>query len=77
VISIGVGTAVIALVAYAVLPVLAALIDGGGLGEGLFTGLTLNRPVISITFGVLVAALALLADWLGLLAETFLRPGGI
>lgn len=135
VISIGVGTAVIALVAYAVLPVLrntmvgiegvdpvlteaargmglsrlavlftvelplavpvilagvrtalvltvasaplAALIDGGGLGEGLFTGLTLNRPVISITFGVLVAALALLADWLGLLAEMFLRPKGI
>ena len=135
VISIGVGTAVIALVAYAVLPVLrntmvgiegvdpvlteaargmglsrlavlstvelplavpvilagvrtalvltvasaplAALIDGGGLGEGLFTGLTLNRPVISVTFGVLVAALALLADWLGLLAETYLRPQGI
>jgi ABC-type proline/glycine betaine transport system permease subunit len=135
VISIGVGTAVIALVAYAVLPVLrntmvgiegvdpvlteaargmglsrlavlftvelplavpvilagvrtalvltvasaplAALIDGGGLGEGLFTGLTLNRPVISVTFGVLVAALALFADWLGLLAETLLRPKGI
>jgi ABC-type proline/glycine betaine transport system permease subunit len=135
VISIGVGTAVIALVAYAVLPVLrntmvgiegvdpvlteaargmglsrlavlftvelplavpvilagvrtalvltvasaplAALIDGGGLGEGLFTGLTLNRPVVSVTFGVLVAALALLADWLGLLAETYLRPQGI
>ena len=135
VISIGVGTAVIALVAYAVLPVLrntmvgiegvdpvlteaargmglsrlavlgtvelplavpvilagvrtalvltvasaplAALIDGGGLGEGLFTGLSLNRPVISVTFGVLVAALALLADWLGLLAETLLRPQGI
>jgi ABC-type proline/glycine betaine transport system permease subunit len=135
VISIGVGTAVIALVAYAVLPVLrntmvgiervdpvlteaargmglsrlavlatvelplavpvilagvrtalvltvasaplAALIDGGGLGEGLFTGLSLNRPVISVTFGVLVAALALLADWLGLLAETLLRPKGI
>ncbi|MFI7679168.1 ABC transporter permease [Actinophytocola sp. NPDC049390] len=135
VISIGVGTAVIALVAYAVLPVLrntmvgiegvdpvlteaargmglsrfavlltvelplavpvilagvrtalvltvasaplAALIDGGGLGGGLFTGLSLNRPVISVTFGVLVAALALLADWLGLLAETLLRPKGI
>lgn len=135
VISVGVGTAVIALVVYAVLPVLrntmvgiegvdptlteaargmglsrlavlftvelpmavpvilagvrtalvltvasaslAALIDGGGLGEGLFTGLTLNRPVISVTFGILVAALALLTDWLGLLAEEFLRPKGI
>jgi ABC-type proline/glycine betaine transport system permease subunit len=135
VLSVGIGTAVIALVAYAVLPVLrntivglegvdpalieagrgmglsrltvlftvelplavpvilagirttlvltvasaplAALIDGGGLGEGLFTGLSLDRPVVSITFGLLVASLALFTDWLGLLAEQFLRPKGI
>jgi osmoprotectant transport system ATP-binding protein len=74
VILAGVRTALVLTVASAPL---AALIDGGGLGEGLFTGLTLNRPVISVTFGVLVAALALFADWLGLLAETFLRPKGI
>ena len=74
VILAGVRTALVLTVASAPL---AALIDGGGLGEGLFTGLSLDRPTISITFGILVAALALMTDWLGLLAEEFLRPKGI
>lgn len=74
VIIAGVRTAVVLTVATAPL---AALVDAGGLGAGLFAGLTLGRPILSITFGVLVAALALLFDWLGLLAEEFLRPKGI
>jgi osmoprotectant transport system permease protein len=74
VILAGIRTALVLTVASAPL---AALIDGGGLGDGLFTGLTLDRPAISITFGILVAALALFTDWLGLLAEEFLRPKGI
>lgn len=56
---------------------LAALVDAGGLGRGLFAGLNLNLDVLSITFGVLVAVLALFFDWLGLLAEHYLRPRGI
>jgi osmoprotectant transport system permease protein len=74
VILAGIRTALVLTVASAPL---AALIDGGGLGDGLFTGLSLDRPTISITFGILVAALALMTDWLGLLAEEFLRPRGI
>lgn len=74
VILAGVRTAVVLTVATAPL---AALVDAGGLGSGLFAGLTLGRPILSITFGILVAALALFFDWLGLLAEEFLRPKGI
>lgn len=74
VIVAGIRTALVLTVATAPL---AALVDAGGLGSGLFAGLTLNREVLSITFGVLVAVLALFFDWLGLLAEQFLRPKGI
>lgn len=74
VILAGIRTALVLTVASAAL---ASLIGAGGLGEGLFTGLTLNRPLLGVTFGVLVAALALFADWLGLLAEEYLRPHGI
>ena len=74
VILAGIRTALVLTVATAPL---AALVDAGGLGSGLFAGLNLNREVLSITFGVLVAALALLFDWLGLLAEEYLRPQGI
>jgi osmoprotectant transport system permease protein len=74
VILAGVRTALVLTVSSAPL---AALIDGGGLGDGLFTGLSLSRTVVSITYGVLVASLALFTDWLGLIAEQFLRPKGI
>jgi ABC-type proline/glycine betaine transport system permease subunit len=74
VILAGIRTALVLTVASATL---AALIDGGGLGEGLFTGLSLNRPAVSLTYGIAVAVLALFTDWLGLLAEEFLRPKGI
>lgn len=74
VILAGVRTALVLTVASAVL---ATFIGAGGLGGGLVTGLGQNRPVLSVTFGLLVAALALFADWLGLLAEQFLRPRGV
>jgi osmoprotectant transport system permease protein len=74
VILAGVRTALVLTVASAVL---ATFINGGGLGDGISTGLSLSRPVVTITYGLLVAALALLADWLGLIAEELLRPGGV
>lgn len=74
VILAGVRTALVLTVASAVL---GTFIDAGGLGDGLVVGLSLNRPVVSITYGVVVAALALLIDWLGLLVEEILRPRGI
>jgi len=33
--------------------------------------------MLSLTFGIIVAALALFADWLGLVAEEVLRPRGM
>lgn len=74
VILAGIRTALVLTVSSATL---ATFVDGGGLGGGLVTGLGLNRPILSVTFGIIVAALALLADWLGLVAEEFLRPKGI
>lgn len=74
VILAGIRTALVLTVSSATL---ATFVDGGGLGGGLVTGLGLDRPILSVTFGIIVAALALLADWLGLVAEEFLRPKGI
>jgi osmoprotectant transport system permease protein len=56
---------------------LATFIGGGGLGGGLVAGIALDRPILSVTYGIIVAALALLADWIGLVAEGVLRPKGI
>ena len=56
---------------------LATFIDAGGLGAGIVAGIGLNRPVVSITFGILTAVLALLADWVGLVIEQVLRPRGL
>ncbi|ONI76247.1 hypothetical protein ALI144C_36895 [Actinosynnema sp. ALI-1.44] len=56
---------------------LATFVGGGGLGGGLVAGIGLDRPVLSVTYGIIVAALALFADWLGLVAEEVLRPRGI
>ncbi|OLF06409.1 ABC transporter permease [Actinophytocola xanthii] len=55
---------------------LATFVGGGGLGGGLVAGIGLNRPALSVTYGIVVAALALFADWLGLVAEELLRPRG-
>nr|WP_243754100.1 ABC transporter permease [Labedaea rhizosphaerae] len=74
VILAGIRTALVLTVASAVL---ATFIDGGGLGGGLVAGIGVYRPVLSVSFGVIVAALALFADWLGLVAEELLRPKGM
>jgi osmoprotectant transport system ATP-binding protein len=74
VILAGIRTALVLTVASAAL---ATFIDGGGLGGGLVAGIGLYRPILSLTYGIIVAALALFADWLGLVAEELLRPKGI
>jgi osmoprotectant transport system ATP-binding protein len=74
VILAGVRTALVLTVATAAL---ATFIDAGGLGNGLIAGIKLNRPSLSLTFGVLAAVLALLADWVGGIAEEVLRPRGL
>jgi len=40
-------------------------------------GIKLNRPSLSLTFGVIAGVLALFADWIGGIAEEVLRPRGI
>ena len=74
VILAGIRTALVLTVASATL---ATFIDGGGLGGGLVAGIGLYRPILSLTFGIVVAALALSADWLGLVAEEVLHPRGL
>jgi ABC-type proline/glycine betaine transport system permease subunit/ABC-type proline/glycine betaine transport system ATPase subunit len=74
VILAGIRTALVLTVASATL---ATFIDGGGLGGGLVAGIGLYRPILSLTFGIVVAALALFADWLGLVAEEVLHPRGM
>jgi osmoprotectant transport system ATP-binding protein len=74
VILAGVRTALVLTVATAAL---ATFIDAGGLGNGLIAGIKLSRPSLSLTFGVLAAVLALLADWVGGIAEEVLRPRGL
>ena len=74
VILAGVRTALVLTVATATL---ATFIGAGGLGGGLVAGIKLNRPSLSLTFGILAAVLALFADWVGGIAEEVLRPRGI
>ncbi|UUV36467.1 ABC transporter permease [Amycolatopsis roodepoortensis] len=74
VILAGIRTALVLTVASATL---ATFIDGGGLGGGLVAGIGLYRPMLSLTFGVIVAVLALFVDWLGLVAEEILHPRGM
>ncbi|MFK0250538.1 ABC transporter permease subunit [Amycolatopsis azurea] len=74
VILAGIRTALVLTVASATL---ATFIDGGGLGGGLVAGIGLDRPILSLTFGIIVAALALFVDWLGLVAEEVLHPRGM
>jgi len=61
----------------AMIAVAVASLIIGGLGGGLVAGIGLYRPVLSLTFGIVVAALALFADWLGLVAEEVLHPRGL
>jgi osmoprotectant transport system permease protein len=56
---------------------LAALVDAGGFGGIIITGLVQNRPLVTIVGSVLTAVLALLIDYLGRVAEEVLRPRGL
>lgn len=56
---------------------LVFLVSGGGLGILIDTGYKLDRTSILVVGAVLAVALALLVDWLGAVAETFLAPRGL
>ncbi|CAM3737854.1 ABC transporter permease [Kibdelosporangium persicum] len=56
---------------------LAVFVNGGGLGLLIDTGYKLSRLTVLITGAVLAVALALLVDWLGTVAETYLGPKGL
>lgn len=56
---------------------LVALVDAGGLGGIIITGLVQNRPLVTVVGSILTAVLALLVDHLGRVAEDVLRPRGL
>ncbi|NHA68982.1 ABC transporter permease [Phycicoccus flavus] len=56
---------------------LAFLIGGGGLGVTINSGLKLQQDPVLIIGAALVAIVALTFDWIGALAETYLRPKGV
>ena len=56
---------------------LGALINAGGLGGIIITGLVQNRPLVTVVGSVLTAVLALFIDYLGRVAEDVLRPRGL
>lgn len=56
---------------------LATFIGAGGLGDVISNGINSSRDLVLITGSVLVAALALLVDWLAGIAEDLLRPRGL
>lgn len=74
VILAGIRTALVLTVATTTL---ATFIGAGGLGGGLIVGINLNRPSVSLTYGILAAVLALFADWIGAVVEELLRPRGL
>ena len=74
VIIAGVRTAMIINIGMATL---GFLIGGGGLGITIQTGLKLNQDPILIIGAWLVAMVALTFDWLGALAERYLKPRGL
>ncbi|QIZ35323.1 ABC transporter permease [Saccharopolyspora sp. ASAGF58] len=56
---------------------LALFVGAGGLGEMINTGYKLNDWTVMVVGAVLAMSLALLVDWLGALAETYLSPKGL
>lgn len=56
---------------------LAFLIGGGGLGITINSGLKLQENSVLLVGAWLVALVALTFDWLGALAERYLRPKGL
>jgi osmoprotectant transport system permease protein len=74
VIMSGIRTALVLMVGTASL---ATFINAGGMGLMITTGVNLFRNSILITGGFLIAALALLIDWVGRLLEYVVRPKGM
>ncbi len=74
VIIAGVRTAMIINIGMATL---AFLIGGGGLGITINSGLKLQQDPVLLVGAGLVAIVALSFDWLGAVAERYLRPRGI
>ncbi|CAN5149249.1 ABC transporter permease [soil metagenome] len=70
----GVRTALILVVGTAAL---ATFTDGGGLGDVINSGILLFRFTVLYTGALLAASLALLVDYVGGLAEEYLRPKGL
>lgn len=56
---------------------LGTFVSAGGLGDLISVGITLQRPILLFTGGVLAVLLALLIDWVGGLVERFLTPKGL
>jgi osmoprotectant transport system permease protein len=74
VIIAGVRTAMIINIGMATL---AFLIGGGGLGITINSGLKLQQDPVLLVGAVMVAIVALTFDWLGAVAERYLRPRGL
>ena len=56
---------------------LGTFINGGGLGDFINNGIKLRSDAVTYTGAVLTAVLALGVDWLGGIAEEYLRPRGL
>lgn len=56
---------------------LAFLVGGGGLGITINSGLKLQQDPVLIVGAVMVAIVALSFDWLGAVAERYLKPRGL
>lgn len=56
---------------------LAFLVGGGGLGITINSGLKLQQNEVLIVGAVMVAIVALTFDWLGAVAERYLKPRGL
>ena len=74
VIIAGVRTAMIINIGMATL---AFLVGGGGLGITINSGLKLQQDSVLIVGAVMVALVALTFDWLGAVAERYLKPRGL
>jgi ABC-type proline/glycine betaine transport system permease subunit len=53
--------------------VLATFVGGGGLGSLIVRAQTLNRPIVLVIAGAIVAALALMVDWSAGVVERLVR----
>jgi len=73
---IGAGARTALVLAVGTVPLGYAL-NAGGLGSLLFGAIKLNRPLVTGTIAVLIAALALLMDWAAGIAQRVVTPKGI